>query len=198
MQAKALSWLLFLHRSYRRHRVHPDLPWTSGAVYAVAVHWRRGDVAQPDSVRFTRAVVSEEQLMFAMEVMRKAVMDAGENHGQAIVFHVFTQVVLYTYYPRWNRGTASKSMSIDSATMQGKADCCYKLSTRNDTILHIAAETNVQRKNHHILVPARAVRQNTLGLVEHIRAATDIAHHLRGGKTLFLFCASPGSRRTRC
>jgi len=109
-----------MRERYRRHRVHPDLPWTSGEVYAVAVHWRRGDIVNPASSRgnsYRRGVVSEEQLIFAMEVMRKAVMHAGENHGQEIIFHVFTQ---------------------------GKADCCYKLSTRKDTILHIAAETNVQ------------------------------------------------------
>jgi hypothetical protein len=40
-----------------------------------------------------RAVVSEDELLFAMEAMRKAIVDAGENHGQAIVFHVFTQVL---------------------------------------------------------------------------------------------------------
>jgi hypothetical protein len=54
----------------------------------VAVHLRRGDIMLND-----RAVVSEDELLFAMEAMRKAIVDAGENHGQAIVFHVFTQVL---------------------------------------------------------------------------------------------------------
>ena len=75
--------------SYRRHRVHPDLPWTPGEVYAVAVHLRRGDIQHVEG----RSVVPENVVLLAMEAMRKAIVDAGENHGQAIVFHVFTQVL---------------------------------------------------------------------------------------------------------
>jgi hypothetical protein len=162
--------LLCLHRSYRRHRVHPDLPWISGAVYAVAVHWRRGDIAQPDSScrnhghgGYTRGVVPEEQLISAMEMMRNAVIDAGENHGQAIVFHVFTQVGFNTF-PAPESRDCSKSMSrdrTDETFMQGKANCCHKLSPRNDTILHIAAETNVEQKeNQQFVVPLSAVRNH--------------------------------------
>ena len=54
--------------------------------------------------------------------------------------------------------------------MQGKANCCYKLSTRNDTILHIAADTNVQKnENRQWVVPPHAVR-NHVNLLE--RACT--------------------------
>jgi hypothetical protein len=42
-----------------------------------------------------RAVVSEDELLISMEAMREAILKAGENHGQPIVFHVFTQVPSY-------------------------------------------------------------------------------------------------------
>ena len=59
----------------------------------MAVHLRRGDIANPlAKVNRDRAVVSEDELLFAMNEVRTAILDAGENHGQAIVFHVFTQV----------------------------------------------------------------------------------------------------------
>jgi len=112
-----------IRERYRRHRVYPELPWTPGAVYAVAVHWRRGDIA-PDSVAalpktinpsYRRGVVSEDQYIVAMEMMKLAILNAGENQGQEIVFHLFTE---------------------------GNADCCVKLGLRNDTVLHIAAATS--------------------------------------------------------
>ena len=63
---------------------------------------RRGDIVHPDSTQlrhksFRRGVISEDQLIFAMEVMKKAVLDAGEHHGREIIFHVFTQVVFCTF-----------------------------------------------------------------------------------------------------
>ena len=88
MSLRRVSWE-FMRCRYRRHRVHPNLPWTPGEVYAVAVHLRRGDIASVAA----RPVVPEDALLLAMEAMRKAIVDAGENHGQAIVFHVFTQVL---------------------------------------------------------------------------------------------------------
>lgn len=35
--------------------------------------------------------------------------------------------------------------------MQGNADCCRKLSLRNDTVLHIAADTNVHQEQAQVL-----------------------------------------------
>jgi hypothetical protein len=81
--------------SFRRHRIHPDLPWIPGEVYAVAVHWRLGDIANAEAKTTPREIVSEDQLVFAMETMKTAVLNAGENHGQAIVFHVFTEVFIH-------------------------------------------------------------------------------------------------------
>jgi hypothetical protein len=102
--AQLVCWIRVLCCSFRRHRVHPDLPWVPGEVYAVAVHLRRGDIMHENpsaKVAHRRAVVSEDELLFAMDAMRKAIVDAGENHGQAIVFHVFTQVRKTTPAHRW-------------------------------------------------------------------------------------------------
>ena len=68
---------------YRRGGEKPELPWKAGEVYAVAVHLRRGDKQQMEN---------ETVLARAMDTVKKAVDDAGENHGQPIMFHVFTQV----------------------------------------------------------------------------------------------------------
>lgn len=79
--------------SFRRHRVHPELPWPAGEVYSVAVHLRRGDILSTVPGRhFVRGVVSEAQLISGMEQVKKAVLAQGVNGGQPIVFHVFTQV----------------------------------------------------------------------------------------------------------
>ena len=56
----------------------------------MAVHLRRGDLI--GNSRFSRPVVSEAQLISGIEEVRKAVLISGENNGQPIVFHVFTQV----------------------------------------------------------------------------------------------------------
>jgi len=108
---------------FRRHRVHPDLPWAPGQVYSVAVHLRRGDLI--GNARFSRPVVSEAQLISGIEEVRKAVLISGENNGQPIVFHVFTQ---------------------------GEDDMPV-LKARPDTTLHIAADTNTVRAHHNKVVP---------------------------------------------
>jgi len=127
-----------MRERFRRHRVHPDLPWILGEVYAVAVHLRRGDIMSND-----RAVVSEDQLVFAMETMKTAVLNAGENHGQAIIFHVFTQ---------------------------GENDL-HKLSARNDTTLHIAADdTRTPAKGGGIYVPPHASEELRLAFHSMVMA----------------------------
>ena len=73
---------------YRRGGEKPELPWKAGEVYAVAVHLRRGDIVNADD----RHVESQSVMAKIMDTVKKAVDDAGENHGQPIMFHVFTQV----------------------------------------------------------------------------------------------------------
>jgi hypothetical protein len=111
-------WVI-MRCSYRRHRVHPDLPWTPGKVYAVAVHLRRGDINNDRR----RPVVPEDALLLAMETMRKAIMDAGENHGQAIEFHVFTQVLLRSLHlctPGYDAKNQEASDARNAAACRGR------------------------------------------------------------------------------
>jgi hypothetical protein len=70
--------------------------------------------------------------------------------------------------------------------MQGNADCCLKLSSRNDTVLHIAADTNVKveqaqvpgkrpngawtntpKENAAKVVPQHAVRGTAITCTQH-------------------------------
>jgi len=93
-----------MRERYRRGAVKPELPWKAGEVYAVAVHLRRGDKQQMEN---------ETVLARAMDTVKKAVDDAGENHGQPIMFHIFTQ---------------------------GKEDLTL-LANRSDTVMHYAKDT---------------------------------------------------------
>ena len=54
----------------------------------MAVHLRRGDIVNDDD----RHVESQSVMAKIMDTVKKAVDDAGENHGQPIMFHIFTQV----------------------------------------------------------------------------------------------------------
>jgi hypothetical protein len=73
---------------YRRGGEKPELPWKAGEVYTVAVHLRRGDIINDDD----RHVESQNIMVKVIDTVKKAVEDAGEHHGQPIMFHVFTQV----------------------------------------------------------------------------------------------------------
>jgi hypothetical protein len=116
-----------------------------GEVYAVAVHLRRGDKHQKRS---------ETIQAKAMDTIKQAVDDAGQNHGQPIIFHLFTQVasLALSLCAAYARIECTKPLCVDSQRVfislthipcvsQGKEDL-WLLGNRSDTVIHYAKDTN--------------------------------------------------------